>query len=122
MYTSLELSKKLQENGCNLGSEYWYKKINYVGFSSIEIFKKNDKLGYSIVPAYDIIYDICIKYGKEFFGDGKIISPQVEHYLLSKLVIPYKILEMLQQKRPQKEVEEYLWENCLFNPKNKKGK
>ena len=29
------------------------------------------------------------------------------------------ILQMLQQNKPQEEIEKYIWDNCLFNPKNK---
>lgn len=77
-HTSLKLSKKLYENGCKLESEWvWtdmgvakmdkeYPNSKFV-FQSKEVNKKNGNRSY--YPAYDLLWDICVKYAKEFFGE-----------------------------------------------------
>lgn len=110
-FTSFELSKKLGENGCELKSSKF--------FQSRMFFPKYYQ--------YDILWDICIKYAKEFFGE-KILSEEVRfNYEKTKIfqssISQYTktILTMIQNNIPQKEIENYIWENCLFNPKNKEA-
>lgn len=93
-YTSLELSKKLKENGCELE-----------GSRLIEVDPNSSSMYFC--ASYDILYDICIEYEIEFFVKWQRITRE--------------ILYMLQQNKPQEEIEEYIWDNCLFNPKNKEG-
>jgi hypothetical protein len=85
-YISFELSKKLKENGCKL---------------------KNNR----VYSRYDILWDICIKYSKEFWGNSFRLR-------LFVLIIIVKFLE----KESREEIEQYIWDNCLFNPKNKEEK
>ena len=62
-YTSLPLSKKLEKGGCKIKGEYSYdntKKI-YLANTIPERIKK--------YPAYDLLWDICIKHAREFFGE-----------------------------------------------------
>ena len=92
MYTSLELSKKLKDNGCDI----WY----------MGIYKKDE------YKTYDILNDICCRYYKEFFGYG------LEEIRYSYYNITVEILKLLQQNKIQ-EAEEYIWEHCKFNPLNK---
>ncbi len=66
--TSIELSKKFAENGCELdSSHYWdFKRAFIVDVKDIqgsEVLVKK----YKEFPVYDILNDICIKYAKEFF-------------------------------------------------------
>jgi len=149
MYTSLELSKKLKENGCDIIQPILSNSFCYDKPCWYKVFKNWDKKIFDIelgtdgtpfydedyalspkviVPAYDILYDICIKYAKKFFGKEETVlaTHDTKTFISTKYpkykAFSIKILEMLQQKRPQKEVEEYLWENYLFNPKNKEGK
>jgi hypothetical protein len=91
------------------------------------------------VLAYDILRDICVRYAKEFFGEkdvcktcgkseeewGKINrcrSCRSADYINKFQFITQKILKMLQQNKPQEEIEDYIWKNCLFNPKNKENR
>ena len=94
MYTSKNLSQKLKEGGCELGALKKHK-----------IIKKD---GYKLLPMYDILWDICIKFSKEFFGNSKIAQKGISQH----------ILYLLQQGK-QQEAEDYIYEHCLFNPKNK---
>lgn len=117
-YTSLELSKKLKENGCELESDKVY------------IDQKSKIFRYKIAQAYDILYDICVKYAKKFFAEEKVCinCKIVDKFKICKkctqgFYIPTKqILEMLQQKKPKEEIENFIWQNCRFNPKNKEDK
>jgi len=119
-YTSLELSKKLAENGCKLKNEYWWHDvpncpINIIANPVIYLGKKDDwystnKDNQKIIeqyqyPAYDILNDICVKYKDYFWG--------------AKQYKTLKVLELLQQNKKQ-EAEDYIWKNCLFNKKGKK--
>lgn len=74
-YTSLSLSKKLSEAGCELESKYCWHEVEvngelcfHFGFLTDEV-KMVEELEYYL--AYDLIWDICIKYAKEFFGEKK---------------------------------------------------
>lgn len=114
-FTSLELSKKLKEAGCELESKIGYlrkaivknNKINFTdkadGICVIKNFNKK-----ATYPAYDIMYDICIRFYKEFFG--------VSFTTLNNVYCE-KILFMLQHNKPQEEIEKYIWDNCVFNKK-----
>ncbi len=141
-YTSLELSKKLKENGCKLESaKYWNSTFSHPpGYECEDCEKFTNEKGEvkphpmfnledekSIVPfypAYDILNDICVKYAKEFFGynyEGKIKLKENgcrRCYPTIGYEIPTMILYLLQQNKKQ-EAEDYIWEHCLFNPKNK---
>jgi len=133
-YTSLELSRKLKEGGCELESEmYWneYHKRSEGDkiFSELITKKMHNEMFYNEndIYSYDIANDILIRYAKDFFGDkignvnfgndsigDMIIEFKASHY------IPLKILEMLQQGKPQEDIEKYILDNCLFNSVNKK--
>lgn len=114
MYTSLEFSKQLKDNGCELESEMEWTFLDdgnwIIQGTSEGIFEKT-------YPAYDIIYDICIKYAIPFFGEKFIDESSTpcnaNHYHAQE------ILYALQQSNPLNKIEEYIWENCLFISKNK---
>lgn len=88
-YISQNLAQKLAEAGCKISSDWYYRETysrrdNHV--TSIEIrpredFEKFDGSGlklksdkglYEAFPAYDLIWDICIKHAKEFFGEDVV--------------------------------------------------
>ena len=113
-FTSLELSKKLKEGGCELLSKKVYSKW-YYGILNIEKGEELFKGDYRIIEvpphkepeieysAYDFLNDICVKYCREFFGKY-FEYPTLE------------IFTLLQQNKIQ-EAEDYIWEHCLFNKK-----
>ena len=121
-YTSLELSRKLNENGCELESEMFRRGEKLTNES---FFRKRKKfinvighIDIKNIPAYDILNDICVKYAKEFFGELDM-SKYDEPYRYPNRYYPKEILNLLQENKKQ-EAEDYIWEHCLFNPKNKK--
>ncbi len=126
-YTSLKLSKLLADNGFEEESEYCHiidnktgikmitNKYNYCDFSECEKF--------SHYKSYDILNDLCVKYAKEMFGEDIVYQNMIDFRGEEVFIENFKndaimILELLQQNK-QDEAEEYIWENCLFNPKNK---
>jgi hypothetical protein len=108
-YTSLELSKKLWDNGCRVAD---------TGYNHFDE-KGND------YTSYDILWDICVKYSKEFFGNEILSEDFIMSGIKTKMfTTSYKnhsknILSMLQNNKSQDEIEIYIWDNCSFNPKNK---
>ena len=65
-YTSLPLSKKLYKNGCKLKSE----KVYSFNYAKNDYDKPNTIRGdgnMPIYPAYDLLWDICVKHHKKFF-------------------------------------------------------
>jgi len=140
-YTSLELSKKLKENGCKLESEYvycgghiYYEQHEDGEFEDFQECDNTDILdpadwychaaGMNCeypIPAYDILNDICVEYAKEFFGRGIVESEHIPAIMplspAQYIFHPQQILYLLQHGKKQK-AEDYIWEHCLFNPVN----
>jgi len=109
--TSFELSEKLWNNGCRLGTDYFYFCENGQMQNNIKIIydplnKKQDN--YCYIPCFDIIWDICIKYYKEFFSTKNI-----------QFFIPNVIFNMIKDNKSREKIEKFLWEHCKFNPENK---
>jgi len=97
-FTSLELSKKLWDNGCKIGREQCVWNND---FEKIECY-----------PKYDILWDICVKYAKEFFGKDTIT---IDGFEISKEnQMPLDILMMIKNEHSQEKIEKYIWENCSF--------
>lgn len=124
-YTSLKLSKLLAKNGCELESEREWD----VTMGGEYVFARSGGLKQSYVrlrsvyPAYDILNDLCVKYAKEMFGEGEIQYDTAYHsemdlYTPAYKLHPHTIFSLRQQGKKQ-EAEDYLFEHCLFNPKNK---
>jgi len=131
MYTSLEFSKKLKDNGCESAKDWAYKN------GGGQIREYPIKL--------DILNDICVKYAKEFFGERNVCRQCMDlnrksefeqcpnsvgscndcgnnsfgNFMKEFEYVPTRVLKMLQTNTPQEEIEAYIWENCLFNPENK---
>ena len=121
-YTSLKLAKKLAENWCELESEYAYYG-DYV--SEIEYFLSHDwsiEQWRKLIPAYDILNDICVKHAKEFFGEDDIDVSNSALYRITHLpawvYVSENILSLLQQWKKQ-EAEDYILKHTIFNPNNK---
>ena len=131
-YTSLELSRKLKD--CGLESEYtWYNSDYSPGGvlrkdargASWELCKSEIYGDYLKVPAYDILWDLCVRYAKEVFGeeysyfDFYTEKHGTSHQRVEIPCIasrPFKILNLLQQGKKQ-EAEAYFKEHSiLFNP------
>ncbi len=116
-YTSLELSKKLAEAGCELGSELSWMFLEgewnvYTGadrrFSGLTQ-KEWAKAVEDMLPAYDILNDLCVKYAKEVF------SKEVAQYgVFDCVYCPLHALSLLLEGKKQ-EAEDYIWKHCVFN-------
>ena len=123
-YTSLELSKKLFEAGCPIESDYHWVDMGAGGpslyiqlssdtrnsYTNLFDLRSGEKYDTSEIyrniefDSYDILNDICVEYSKKFFGNEKFRSSAIMHLL---------------QNNKKQEAEDYIWKNCLFNPKNK---
>lgn len=123
-YTSLDLSKKIKESGCKIKLDHykcWAKDClqNYIPSES-------DKNCYK---AYDLIWDICIKYPKEFFGtdylsdefhndelwgDTACCSGSMAIFRGRKYqYFPQVIIHLLQQGKKE-EAEQYFLNNSIL--------
>ena len=121
-FTSLKLSKLFAENGFKGESDIYWENIFQEEFilvkkgGLLEIVPHSEGWTYldeglskgHCFPAYDLLWDCCIKYYKELFGEGREVN----------IMIFVNIIELLQQGKKE-EAEEYLWEHCIINPKNK---
>ena len=124
-HTSRKLSKLLAENGFEFETEYFWVKTVVNGHENYDLQKGNKKNLQMLVdsergelkiykafyPAYDILNDLCVKYAVELFGE---YPPNADVFADPTIVI-FSLLKLGKQD----EAEAYLWENCLFNPKNK---
>lgn len=113
-HTSLIFSLKLEKSGCKVKGSGWWN-FSILGWT-LEKNKWQAVDEKPSIPAYDLIWDICIKHAKEFFGEKH--THYVGELRVARWVHPEKILNLLQYGEKQ-EAEEYFWENTLFNPKNK---
>ena len=123
-YTSLKLSKLLADNGFGTRhSEDWWFKIDKSHYTIMKYWDKEGEKIERLFPAFDILNDLCVKYAKEMFGEDIVYQNMIDFRGEEVFIENFKndaimILELLQQNK-QDEAEEYIWENCLFNPKNK---
>ena len=125
-YTSEWLSKKLDENGFHKVSKKCWYKGKLVGVECYDSFRHTvhfDDYEEVDVPyvdidevawSYDILNDLCVKYKSEMFGDFDIYY---EEYYGSHPFFIGRMACMLRQGKKQ-EAEEYIWDNCKFNPSN----
>lgn len=112
-YTNLETSKKLKEWGCEIKSNAIHADEGY--FQVLDTCKNRNFI-YNANNSYDLLWDICIKYPKEFFGTEKNKYGVGTDIIIKN--ITSKILYLLQEGK-EKEANEYLLKNTIFNPKNK---
>jgi len=123
MFTSKELSKKLADNGCELESDELAENDKIiVPMPGVDIKGRLKRGAYF---KYDILNDICLKHAKEFFGKKKCTcSAENKHYndcrcgSYDEWSVCFEILRLLKNNKI-KEAEDYIWEYCKFNPKNK---
>ena len=121
-YSSLWLSKKLKEGGCeflkDIDNKCWYYG-HYPKEWRIGYFNK-DEIKDDVYPALDLLWDVCVRYANRFFGEEIDIFNigGIDFNLSIKKGNSWNIIALLQQDKI-KEAEEYIWENCLFNDKNK---
>lgn len=127
-YTSEKLSKLLADNGCDLESTFY---LSATGFLTTTGYIEESPA----LKSYDILWDVCIKYAKEFFGDGRCCpncgetKDKDNHYTgdctdcftyyLPRWVYHTGRIANKLRRGDRQEAEDYIWENCLFNPKNK---
>lgn len=144
-YTSLELSKWLKWNGCELENEYAWDNYyrNYYELHPRINSGKNIPADFKEYPAYDILNDLCVKYAKRMFKNKCVCrecmdlnrtfdydqvsnsigscnncgSNGFKNFLQLYEYLSLRIMEFLQQNKKQ-EAEDYIKEHCIFNPKN----
>lgn len=121
MKTSKELSEKLKKAGFEKDSEfYWVDRLldRTESNETAEIILWADVIsewepnGEIIAPAYDILNDLCCKYAKEVFQPIMEGNDFRAYSIMRK--ITNHILFMLQQNKPQKEIEDYLVANSIL--------
>ena len=111
-------------------SNYKFGKMNLIAKCDYEVISE-------IIYAYDILNSLCVKYAKKMFGESGYYSgnkftgiksmreaydrvDEFEDGLFFKSFeeIAESIFHSIKQNK-QDEAEEYIWNNCLFNPNNK---
>jgi hypothetical protein len=108
MNTSLELSKQLKEAGFEKEGEFvWYNENINNGLKSVYKLERlrdiqhEQELDKDSFYAYDLLWDICVKYAKEVFGSGGWI-------------ISNGIYKKIRYGEPQKEIEDYIVANSIL--------
>ena len=112
--TSLALSKWLSKNGFEGEGEYcWVIKDNKAILHTFSVLPY-DCTNLTIYLAYDLIWDLCIRYGKEIFKSDKY-TYENETALKDFISIRTReVLYLLQQGKKQ-EAEEYIKTNSILN-------
>lgn len=128
-YTSLELAKKLDEVGFSEIGEFngfaWddmchdegdYKLTYYMEYVATD----NSGLGVNTLfdrckdgvayPAYDLLWDLCIRYKEEVWGDD--VKVEQDYEVCAEYHTDY-ILAFLQQGEKEK-AEEYILQNSIL--------
>jgi hypothetical protein len=120
--TSQDLSKRLDENGCELESDqyYWreirdgenwnltHKEMMPVAFLEKKYVTVDDQC-FGAYPAYDILNDICVRYVGDFF------KPINEFESMAHPST--QIFHLLQQGKKQ-EAEQLIIDHCVFFKKD----
>ena len=119
-YTSLKLSKMLDEAGFRKESKYFWTNekllretnelelLNWGQITENILHKFDGEIPKIIIPAYDLIWDICIKYVKEIFK-GYIKSSELQNNIYRRRHAE-NIIILLQKNKKQK-VEDYIIKN-----------
>jgi len=119
-YTSLKLSKMLNEAGFEKESKYFWvngkllretnelELLNCGEIIENRLHKFDGEIPKIIIPAYDLLWDICIKYAKEIFkGNSKNSETQNIFYRRRHTE---NIIILLQQNKKE-ETEDYIIKN-----------
>ena len=122
MFTSLKLSKLLQENGFEGESEMVIDLNGKIGEYKYAIDADDSFGDCGFYRCFDILNDLCVKYAKEIFGDRKYITPTGRKRQACCLECGIddttgNVFNLLQQNE-QEEAEEYIWSVCVFNSAN----
>ena len=126
--TSLELSKKLYEGGCKIKSEYYQFElkdgqtfIDKLDKKRLEWLRMYHKGKWKSYPAYDLLWDVCVKHARQFFGEdakeGLDYCPECGIFISGYKSHALRIYNLVNNNKKQ-EAENYLWANCLFNKEN----
>ena len=121
-HTSKNLSQKLSEGGFRTEpTKYVHHRTiknkitgesfpdsQFILIQRFEVKEEDLAYVYENIPAYDLLWDICIKYPKKFFHGGKSYNDSCTE----------SVLKLLKQNKIQ-EAEDYFWEHTIFNKKNK---
>lgn len=111
-YTSLPLSKWLHEKGFRGESELYWISVHGAGTNKAKLYNKEEAKMYNdiyfnVYPAYDLLWDICIKYGKEIFGE----EWKSDDY--GKSGHSADVFELLETGRVE-EAEQYIKDNSIL--------
>ncbi len=115
--TSFGLSKKLHEAGCKLKPSAIYIDnqlyvlignyyVNSDGDTHDVYYKDVVRLPEHIF-AYDLLWDVCVKYAEEFWGEDCMM------WRADKTELFHTILSLLQQNKKQ-DAEDYIIKHSLF--------
>ena len=123
-YLSLNSAKQLKEWGCKERSKRTWTKASFEGAEwKIIISPTTGKDEYNCYSLSEIICNG--EMAKAFFGEDErlmfVETDTFAHHEIEKRYLPGHtayLADMLQQNK-QKEAEQYLLDNCVFNPKNK---
>jgi hypothetical protein len=115
-YTNKETSEQLDEWGCDLISPLSWR----IEQGQDDIIGEHDRpwvkeIGY-LYPAYDLLWDVCVKYPKEFFGTEKCHFERDFKESVADRVV--ETIFGLAGEGRFKKANEYLLEHTIFNPKN----
>jgi hypothetical protein len=106
-YTSLWLSKKLKEGGCELESSCKWCNGKITKSRHKHWYIESDSFNNNVADirfySYDIMNDICVKYAREFFPTD-----------YTREIFTKNILKLM-QKGNKEYVEIYIWNHCVFN-------
>lgn len=112
--TSLELSKKLTKAGCDLKTAKWHETCYDTDPELITLRKeiseftdKTSSCEWEYHPAYDLVYDILIKYRHDFFS----FADEQEFREMRE-----QIMDFL-NGGDANSAEELIWSNCVFRNK-----
>ena len=115
-YIGIELAKKLQEWGCDIGNDIcWFNLANSEetekGIKKFELMNIHDVQNLGEYPAYSY-YNILVNHTKEFFGENKNKGSYQKFFSCSVIV-----MSLLQQGKKE-EADKYIEDKCVFNPNN----
>lgn len=129
-HTSKKTSEQLKEWGCDLESDKVYinnsEEVEGVGIKEEYLIRDREELEnigfFEYYPIYDLLWDVCVRYSFEFFGENLRKSNKHTEWILRLLQMSEeeKIEGDIERARRYREkAEEYLLSTTIFNPKNK---
>jgi hypothetical protein len=105
MLTSLTISKKLKSVNLALKTKFAYTlSKTKKEFKIIETKRIKNQNEMDIIPAFDVIDEICNKYSFEFFGDKEHRTTAVN------------LIKMFINEKNEKDANRIVWQWCKYNP------